>query len=50
MLIPYAVEHVPQYHQWMQSEELLALTCTERISLEEAYAMQRRWTEDDDSD
>lgn len=32
----------------MQSEELLAQTASEPLSLEEEYDMQRKWREDDD--
>jgi hypothetical protein len=26
-LVPYAPEHVPQYHRWMQARMLAAYTC-----------------------
>ncbi|KAI9294836.1 n-acetyltransferase 9-like protein [Neoconidiobolus thromboides FSU 785] len=47
-LIPYLKEHVPQYHQWMKTEELLELTASEPLSLEEEYQMQDSWREDED--
>jgi len=29
------------YHEWMKSEELLELTASESLTLEEEYGMQR---------
>ncbi|TFY79103.1 hypothetical protein EWM64_g4903 [Hericium alpestre] len=48
VLVPYRREHVPTYHQWMQSPELRELTASEELSLEEEYDMQRKWQEDED--
>ncbi|KAK1921399.1 GNAT domain-containing protein [Papiliotrema laurentii] len=48
ILVPYRAEHVPTYHDWMQSEELLELTASERLTLEEEYEMQRKWHLDED--
>jgi RimJ/RimL family protein N-acetyltransferase len=46
VLAPYDPEHVPQYHEWMQDSEIQILTASEPLTLEEEYAMQRRWEED----
>jgi RimJ/RimL family protein N-acetyltransferase len=45
-LVPYRPEHIATYHAWMQDEELLRLTCSEPLSLEEETANQRSWCED----
>ena len=42
-LVPYRPEHCEQYHRWMQDPELLELTCSEPLSLEEEVANQRSW-------
>lgn len=38
-----------RYHEWMKNEELLELTASEPLTLEEEYEMQRSWYEDNDS-
>ncbi|XP_004709214.1 N-acetyltransferase 9 isoform X3 [Echinops telfairi] len=48
VLVPYTSEHVPRYHEWMQSEELQRLTASEPLSLEQEHAMQHSWREDAD--
>ncbi|XP_012893147.1 PREDICTED: N-acetyltransferase 9 isoform X3 [Dipodomys ordii] len=48
VLVPYTSEHVPRYHEWMQSEELQRLTASEPLTLEQEYGMQRSWREDTD--
>ncbi|GAA5857177.1 hypothetical protein JCM8547_009355 [Rhodosporidiobolus lusitaniae] len=48
VLRPYRRWHVPQYNQWMQSEELREATASEPLSLEEEYEMQQSWCLDDD--
>ncbi len=46
--IVFRREHVPKYHQWMKSNELLQLTASEPLSLDEEYEMQKNWTIDSD--
>ena len=46
-LVPYRREHVPQYHTWMQDPALLEQTCSEPLSLEEEFANQKSWHEDE---
>ena len=48
VLVPYRPEHVSAYHEWMQNPELLELTGSESLSLEEEVAMQRKWAADTD--
>lgn len=48
VLVPYNADHVPRYHQWMESQELQQLTASEPLTLEQEYDMQRSWREDDD--
>jgi len=45
-LVPYRREHVPRYHAWMQDPELLELTCSEQLTLEEELANQASWHAD----
>ncbi len=37
-----------RYHTWMKSPELLELTGSEPLSLEEEFAMQRTWRDSKD--
>ena len=36
-LVPYKPIHVPKYHNWMKEPEMLELTASEPLSLEEEY-------------
>ncbi|KAI8358273.1 N-acetyltransferase 9-like protein [Mortierella sp. GBAus27b] len=47
VLVPYLKSHVEQYNKWMQSPELLELTASEPLTLEEEYEMQRSWRVDE---
>jgi len=46
LLVPYSAHHVPRYSQWMSSPELLALTASEELTLEEELANQQSWRDD----
>ncbi|EFJ51959.1 hypothetical protein VOLCADRAFT_56363 [Volvox carteri f. nagariensis] len=48
VLVPYRTEHVPFYHKWMQDPHLQEATASEPLTMEEEYAMQRSWAEDED--
>ncbi|GAA5832910.1 hypothetical protein JCM11251_000526 [Rhodosporidiobolus azoricus] len=48
VLRPYRRWHVPQYNEWMQSDELREQTASEPLSLEEEYEMQQSWRLDAD--
>jgi hypothetical protein len=50
LLVPYMPEHVPRYHQWMCSAELLAATASDPLTLEQEYDMQRTWRNDANSE
>jgi RimJ/RimL family protein N-acetyltransferase len=45
-LVPYRSEHVPQYHKWMCSPELLRLTESEPLSLSQEYESMQAWRDD----
>ena len=46
VLVPYKEKYVERYHAWMQDEELLALTASERLTLDEEFENQRSWRDD----
>ncbi|KAL1517883.1 hypothetical protein ABEB36_001589 [Hypothenemus hampei] len=48
ILVPYRKEHVPKYHNWMQSKELQLLTASEPLTLDQEYEMQVSWQQDCD--
>ena len=45
-LVPYLPAHVETYHRWMQDEELLRLTCSEPLTIEEERSNQQSWRDD----
>jgi len=46
-LVPYRVEHVERYHEWMADESILVSTASERLTLEQELEMQREWANDE---
>lgn len=47
ILVSYKKEHVPKYNEWMKNEELLRLTASDPLTLQEEYVMQQTWLNDD---
>lgn len=47
VLVPYRQQHVANYNKWMESKELLDLTDSEHLTLDEEYKMQKRWMLDE---
>jgi hypothetical protein len=39
--VPYREEHVLTYNRWLQDDEILELTCSEKLTLEEEYQNQK---------
>ncbi|CAE6959790.1 nat9 [Symbiodinium natans] len=48
VLVPYEKSMVETYHEWMQDPELLELTGSEPLTLEEEHQMQQTWRESED--
>ncbi|KAF8343184.1 acyl-CoA N-acyltransferase [Cantharellus anzutake] len=48
VLVPYRQEHVQTYHEWMKDPDLLNLTASMPLTLEQEYDMQRSWHLDED--
>jgi RimJ/RimL family protein N-acetyltransferase len=46
VLVPYCAEHVPVYHRWMSSPQLLRLTASEQLTLAEEYTSMAEWRAD----
>lgn len=46
ILVPYLKEHVEIYNNWMQDPELLLLTDSEPLTLDQEYEMQVSWALD----
>lgn len=47
-LVPYKPVHIEKYHKWMQNNpELLELTASEPLSMEEEISMQESWHQDE---
>ena len=47
VLVPYEAKYVARYHAWMQNEELLRLTASERLTLDEEKSNQQSWRHDE---
>ncbi|ETI45731.1 hypothetical protein, variant 5 [Phytophthora nicotianae CJ01A1] len=45
-LVPYEMEHVPKYHNWMKDPWLQEMTASEPLSIEEEFEMQKSWRDD----
>ncbi|KAF0461552.1 ATP12-domain-containing protein [Gigaspora margarita] len=47
ILVPYRPEHVPKYHEWMQSSFLQEMTASEPLTIDQEYEMQKSWHMDE---
>lgn len=47
VLVPYTSAHVKTYHRWMTNPDLLRLTCSEPLTLEEECENMRSWRTDE---
>uniref|UniRef100_A0A7N0VAQ5 N-acetyltransferase domain-containing protein n=1 Tax=Kalanchoe fedtschenkoi TaxID=63787 RepID=A0A7N0VAQ5_KALFE len=43
IMVAYMRNHVPKYHDWMQSPQLLEATGSEPLTLDQEYQMQLSW-------
>ncbi|CAM9477004.1 unnamed protein product [Chrysoparadoxa australica] len=43
LLVPYHERYVKLYHSWMEDPWLRETTCSEQLSLEEEFTMQKEW-------
>ncbi|KAH8670215.1 GNAT domain-containing protein [Tricladium varicosporioides] len=48
LLVPYEHHHVHTYNNWMQDPAIQQATASEPLTIEEEYAMQRKWRIDHD--
>ncbi|TFJ81090.1 hypothetical protein NSK_007733 [Nannochloropsis salina CCMP1776] len=47
VLVPYRRKYVHRYHEWMKDPFLQEATASEPLTLEEEYAMQASWRDDE---
>jgi len=47
ILVPYLASHVPHYHKWMSDPKIRELTASEELTVDEEYANQISWREDE---
>mmetsp|Transcript_39219 Transcript_39219/g.34745 ORF Transcript_39219/g.34745 Transcript_39219/m.34745 type:complete len:306 (-) Transcript_39219:3-920(-) len=46
-LVPYQVNHVETYNEWLNDPYIQQMTCTEPYSLEQEYEYQKEWNDDE---
>ena len=49
ILVPYTMDHVPVYHEWMASPYLQEMTASEPLTWEQELEMQASWAQDESS-